>query len=285
MGGTGKSTLALAAALCISEGLAHIGMAVPEAQNVLILDWESEEDEQRTRLAELCEGFGLEKRAHVFYKPMRVSLPASVDSVARHMAVHNIQGLIMDSAALACGSDPEKADSTNNYFMALRALKPTWSLTIAHQPKAKEKDQFPFGSVFWWNSPRAIWWAQVSNKREDGSIHVGLFNRKTNNRPQAQPQGFKIQFGDGRTTISTENLRQVIDLRQQLSIGAQILEGLKDAHKNLSRGLSTAELADLCSCSESSIRATTSRMADTLVKLGNEWHLKAREVSQDPLSL
>ena len=65
MGGTGKSTLALAAALCISEGLAHIGMAVPEAQNVLILDWESEEDEQRTRLAELCEGFGLEKRAHV----------------------------------------------------------------------------------------------------------------------------------------------------------------------------------------------------------------------------
>lgn len=234
IGGTGKSVLMLAFAACIDQGIPYLDMVVQQ-RNVLYLDYEDEEENQRYRLDLLREGWQMEERPHVFYKRAEISLPSMADALAREIEAKNIEYMIVDSAALACGAEPETADAANAYFRTLRGLKLRGSVTIAHQPKEKERSNMPFGSVFWWNNPRSIWQLQKAQLEGEDMLHVGLFHKKANNGRLEPGIGFRLDFSQSKQiTVTAERVRDVPDLREHLSAIQQILTAIgewKSAHR------------------------------------------------------
>jgi len=251
-GGSGKSTLALAWATQV-EG------------PVLYLDYEDDETNLARRLQTLAAGANTTVQ-HVLYKRGEAALPTLADALSRQIARGGIRGLIVDSAGLACGAEPETADSANAYFRALRGLHVEWSLTIAHQPKAKEKSPMPFGSVYWWNNPRSIWQTRRSQEENSDVIHVGVWHRKSNNGKLQTPIGYQITFGAGVTALRDEPVRAVIDFRDYVSQKDRIIAALEDAQ---GQSLSYQELATLTSIDIKNLYVLVPRLSDRIAKNGS----------------
>ena len=152
-GGTGKSTLAIALATLLTTGRSDWGLTVCGTERVLYLDYEDGENNIKRHLDRVALGLGVARPA-VYYKRGDAGMVSIGEALARQCGELGITGLIIDSAALACGSEPETADAATGFFRTVRALPIDWSLTIAHQPKDKERADQPFGSSFWWNAPK-----------------------------------------------------------------------------------------------------------------------------------
>ncbi len=234
-GGTGKSTLSLMVALVTTTAQGYWQLR-PEGDpmTVLYLDFEDEIGPQRRRLSKLAEGLGCD-RPHIKWKRAEASLPQMAEALGRQVAREKIDAMIIDSAGLACGAEPESADSANAYFRALRSLRLKWSLTIAHQPKAKERDPYPFGSVFWWNNPRMIWRTGLSRSEGQGGsgIHLGLWNKKANNDDLHDPMAFHMRFSQGKIEVEAEAARRVEEFRDTLPQPQKVMAILEDAGKPL----------------------------------------------------
>jgi hypothetical protein len=224
-GGTGKSTVALALMACLSVGVSRWGFTVGEIAKVGYVDFEDSEDNLRRRLEALRQGLELPTRPSVFYKRGESSLAACAESLGRQCAERDIEGLVIDSAGMACGAEPEAADSANGYFRALRGLPIRWSLTIAHQPKDKERSMMPFGSVFWWNNPRMIWKATAMSKEGSDHLDIGLIHRKANNGRFEKSIGLHLVYRDGSVTINKSEASIPIEAQTN---GLRILEVLAD---------------------------------------------------------
>lgn len=271
-GGTGKSTLALMVAMVATTGLEfwQLRSGVEQAR-ILYLDYEDEEASQRRRLAKLAAGLGRE-RPHIHWKRAESSLTQIAESLSRQIAREKITALIVDSAGLACGVEPESADSANAYFRALRSLKIDWSLTIAHQPKGKERDPYPFGSVFWWNNPRMIWRTGLSrNDDNHDGIHLGLWHRKANNGMLGKPLAFHIRFVGDEIRVTREEPRSVAEFRGDLSEKERVLAALEDA----AGPLTYAELESITHIELGSLYVVVGRLSkdDQVQKLGNGFTL------------
>jgi hypothetical protein len=229
-GGSAKSTLALACACLITSGASNIGMTSDgNPGRVLYLDYEDDEGNLKRRVRSLATGMQLPATPHVFYKKATAALPNMADELSRLIVARKFDGLIVDSAALACGADPEKADTAITYFNALRAMNLRWSLTIAHQSKTmNEKDPMPFGSVFWFTSPRMIWQTRKAEEEGGKSIHVGLWNRKNSNGTLEKPRGYEVSWDRGETTVIPELPRSVVEHRPHLSANDRIHAAMED---------------------------------------------------------
>lgn len=173
-GGAGKTTIALW--LCQQIG------------KVLYLDYEWDASEIRDRMRQMGGGNGLR-----YMSGGGVPLADQLPGVRREIMEHGIQYLVVDSAGLACGGEPEKAEMAIRYFNALKALKIP-SLTIAHITKSGD-DQRPFGSTFWHFVPRLTWNVK-GNDETDGQLRVGFFCRKSNVTRRPKPFGVLVEFGD-----------------------------------------------------------------------------------------
>lgn len=173
-GGAGKTTVALA----LSRQLGR----------VLYLDYEWDASEVRDRLHAMGGSNGLR-----YMSGGGVPLADQLPAVKREIAEHGIEYLIVDSAALACGGEPEKAEMAIRYFNALKALSAP-SLTIAHVTKSGE-DQRPFGSAFWHYAPRLTWNVK-GNDETEGELRIGFFCRKSNVSRRPKPFGMLVEFGE-----------------------------------------------------------------------------------------
>lgn len=257
-GGIGKSTIALAIAVILSTGQARASLN-PEGQHrIVYLDYEDSEDNVADRLAHLANGFELTHSPQIYYKRGAASLPNMVDALSRQIAREKITGLITDSAALACGAEPESADAANTYFRALRALNLAWSLTIAHQPHNMIGDPRPFGSVFWQNNPRAIWHARKSQEEGEDILHLGLWHTKANNTRLSPPLGFKINHVEGITAVETEQIANVSDFHQHLKQPQRVLVAIKDAGS----GITYDELHQVTQIAKSSLYKVVERLGN-----------------------
>lgn len=226
-GGTGKSTIALAFAAMLASGMPRWDLEICDwPQRVLYLDYEDDIENFRRRLALIADGLGI-PRPQVFYKRGEASLPSMVDSFARQLAQLEIDGIIVDSAALACGSEPEKADTANAYFRAVRLLGVKWSLHVGHQPKDKDKSPMPFGSVFWWNNARTIVHAVGQEDFAHGGARVGLEVVKANHGRKGAVLGFSVKHTAQAIEIEQIDgkVRSMIDDREK----ARALEALHGA--------------------------------------------------------
>lgn len=233
LGGTGKSSLMLSMGACLDQGVNYLADDFDALRQVrvLYLDWEDEQNNQTWRLEMLREGWSMAERPNILWKRCDVSLVSMADALARQILSQKVQYLMIDSAALACGAEPETADAANAFFRALRGLSRSGivgSLIIAHQPKEKERSNMPFGSVFWWNNPRSIWQIQKAQEEGQDKLHVGLFHRKANNGPLERPIAFALEFDNKQIRIRSEAPKDVPDLREHLNANSQVVEAVRE---------------------------------------------------------
>jgi hypothetical protein len=176
------------------------------------VDYEDSTEEFFDRMNKIIKGMDgvgdIKNEIRYFPKPFR-PLHDMVPTLKKVILENDIGLVIVDSAILACGGEPEKADVAARYFNALAALGAT-SLTIAHETKA-ENHAYPFGSVVWWNSPRNIWNAQGKSDPDEtddtnrGPIEVGLFHRKCNSGPRTRMIATKTTFGEDSVKVELSN--------------------------------------------------------------------------------
>jgi hypothetical protein len=203
-GGAAKSYLTL----YLGGRLAQKGM------RVALFDWELAGDDHRDRLERL---FGPEM-PKVIYARCERPLVHEVDRLRRIVRDEFIELAILDSVAFACDGPPEAAEIAGKYFRSVRELG-CGSLHVAHINKGENADKKPFGSTFWHNGARATWFAKASEPPDDAeALTLGLFNRKCNLGPLRSPVGFRIEFGDTRTTFCRVDVRDDPDMAVAMTV-------------------------------------------------------------------
>lgn len=279
-GGSAKSLLSLIIAACLSRGISYIdGIAVhPKPLRVLYLDYEDTWETHYGRLKLLVEGLGMGTMPEIFHKVGTAPFPALATNLSRFIAAEGIEFMVIDSAGVACGADPETAGAATSFYRALLTCGVAQSLTIAHHNRIDETH--PFGSVYWWNTMRNIWLAKVQQEA-DGEIHLGLFHKKHNNQPERTPQGLSIQFFDSGITVARESARRVEAFKEHIYVRDRILTAIEDAMRATNRGLTTKELQEATGAAGGTVRTNLSRMADILIRIDERWVLKARDEEDD----
>ncbi len=252
LGASGKSYLALAMAACVSIPWTNNPLGWwpgTEPKRVLLLDYETEEDEATYRIKKLRKGMGL-PAFRMWYLHCALPLRDDLDRVSQTVLDNKVDLVIIDSVTGAVGGNLLEAEPVLGYFMALRQLKTT-TLSIGHTAKGVDplqptRKKTPFGSVFFENFSRMIYETQRAGQEGgDEDISVGMFPRKSNNWALARPTGFRIVFdNDAETvTIHRQDLADVADFAKSLSIGTRILAAVK--HGSMEIDKLKSELDDI----------------------------------------
>ena len=252
-GGTGKTYICLRMCLSLITGRPILGFTPTRKCKVLFVDYEASKGEFYDRFSKLISGLGPDveltdiMKGIRYFPPLGRPLHEIVPLLKKTIVEHGIDFVLVDSAILACGGEPEKADIAGRYFNALATLNVT-TLTIAHETKA-ENHAYPFGSVVWWNSPRNIWNAQGMNEVEDEDaevdpeqpIEVGLFHRKANNGSKARMVSTRILFQDSKVSLT---LGDQGNWDKEVSVSTRILRFLRARGVSNRKGID-AEFSDL----------------------------------------
>jgi hypothetical protein len=182
-GGACKSLTALLIEMAMAVGRPLAGFTPTRISKVGILDWESNKDTHGGRVWSLAQGLGIAP-PRIVYLAMDRPLADDLRRITRECRQHQLDVLVIDSAAYACDGAPEDAQAATRFFTALRSLRVT-PLIIAHMSKAAidAAEGKPFGSIYWENAPRLTWELRPDGRRDPGAIvtrQIGLYNRKSN---------------------------------------------------------------------------------------------------------
>jgi hypothetical protein len=268
MGGDGKSLLAMAAALAIQYGRSDLfgGHPILERRRPLWLDWEFDgwENAQRARAM-------LGDEPEIAYARCYGHLEKQIDRVEKLVNQFEAEFLIIDSAAFAAGGKPEESESVNALFNALRRLD-LGCLILAHE--TKESDHvMPYGSSFWWNGARNIWYlAKEQTQQQHGPVHldIGMFQRKTNKGRLWPDEAFSIDIeADAddemlECRVRQAEVRDIGGLAERASLTARVQHALRRQPRT------NRELAEWLGEKEDSIRKATARLAraERIVAIG-----------------
>ncbi len=234
-GGSLKSYLALAMAMCVQGGVPLLGWQ-PTQGNVLYLDWEMSADETNERLLRLQAGLQLPAEAAVIrYKRCDRSLADLVPELLEEVAANDIVMVVVDSAIAATGGDPNKPEVVNEVFTALRQLDVS-ALLISHvsgeHMEGDKKHKRPFSSVFWENWCRHIFEVRASEE-EANPRPVALFNTKSNMTGRLQPLGYQVSFDEeaGDITITRQDVLSVPEFGDRIPLSIRIRAALGHGRK------------------------------------------------------
>ena len=211
-GGTGKSTLALALAVCVAAGAEVLpGVRPVRSGPVLYMDWEDRAHVHAARLRKICNGLGISCPEEVYYQEMSMPLGDVVEEVQERVARTGAVLCICDSLALAAGGEPEEGKSAINYFRSVNSLRVT-NLSVAHVAKAdlREGEVRPYGSVFVRNSARAVW--SVRQQHLGNSVILEVNQEKTNRGKYAGTFRWRMKWEKDAlliTSLSDNELAQI----------------------------------------------------------------------------
>lgn len=262
-GAAGKTYLSLSVGLSVATGDPVLGDLSVIPDRVLVVDYETDVQAHRFRCDRLLAGMGLTWQPRLIdYWPARGRpFPDIAEAIRQKVRRDHIGLLIIDSAAAACGGEPEKAEVALAFFNAVARVGVTTHIT-AHVTKGDDP-QKPFGSAFWHNGPRATWYVKRIQNEDEDEIHVGLFNRKANDARLAKAIGLRIAF-DGETgpvTVEREDVASVPELASSRPLKQRILERLK-------QGAKTANvLAEELDALPGAVRARLSEMPKQVQKI------------------
>jgi hypothetical protein len=234
-----------------------LGLVAPSKVTVpLWLDWETNEDEFGWRLQRLCKGTGA-GYIEVPYQRCALALADDLERVLKLVDEHKAGCVIVDSVAGAAGGDINTAETAIRLFTALRRLN-TSSVLVAHTSKDENKRPTIFGSVFFHNYARQVWYMKRENADDEDNIRVGLFHKKHNNTRPSPPLGFTFHFdGDeGPISIERTNIHDSADFVKELSAGARILSLLREG------ALKPSTIAQELGMPEGTVRSTLRRLRD-----------------------
>ena len=238
-GGALKSLLALN----VAGELTKLG------HRVLLIDWELSAYDHRDRLHRL---FGADV-PDIRYVRAERAVTHEVDRLRKIIRDDRIDFAIFDSAGFGCYGPPEAAEAALTYFRAVRQLGEIGTLHIAHQTKSDEGDKAPFGSIFWFNSARSIWYVKPAEVTEPNVTMVGAFHRKANLGPLHSSLGFQARFSDDRISIESVNVADVGDLAAKLPLRERMKYLLR------SGAMTPAALADELDVKEETVKRTLRR--------------------------
>ena len=234
----------------LPPGLGHRG---------LYCDWEDSEYSHGSRMRLLMAGAGMDPQAQQSHYVKCVGgLEDNLGHLRQKIDALGITFLVIDSAAYACGGEPDKIEFAMRFFGAYQRLGVP-ALIIAHQTKESNK-QMPFGSVSWHNSARATWEIKHQQTAGDGAITIGLFHRKANNSELYKPLAFRLSFGMDEIIIAKADLLKSTELAKEMPL-AERIAGI------LLEGPATVEyLAETLEKPEATIRTTLYRYKDRFIQ-------------------
>jgi hypothetical protein len=286
-GGALKSALGLATALAVRTGMPLArGLEPTLTGEVLLLDYETTDEEQHDRLSSLACGLGLQGIPRgIHYRGQSRSLVDDIPRIRAEVARKDIVLVIVDSLLPAAGDDAKDDKVAVATMNALRSLGPEVTrLAITHITKAAASDRTgratPYGNVMWLNLARSAWEVRLAeSRREEGAAFVGLYHRKVNRGPLSPPIGLKWTFGPDQLPLAVQrtDLRDITELAARLPVGDRILALLRGGQR------STKAIADELELAEKLVRARLSDLhrAGKVVRLsdarGGEWGLTARQ--------
>ena len=185
-----------------------------------------------------------------------------IEAIKTAIERHGITFLIIDSAASACGGEPEKADITLRYFMALQKLGAgVTTLTIAHVAKGSDEMR-PFGSIFWENQARRTVNFSRTDDEDTDDMDVGVYFRKVNQGKKPKPMAFHVNFDNdiGPVTFTRTEVRDVPTLNGKRPIKWQIWDVLL-------RPMTAAAIADDIGQGVDTVSATLRNERSMFVRL------------------
>ena len=235
-GGIGKSLVGLNLIQGLHSGFTVAGLETVR-QNALWLDWETTRSLAYWRNSEILRGRGIEpgrwpdpekpespRGRMVFYREMVGSLSDNVETVADEIERFNIGTVLVDSAIPACGGEAEATKPTQDFFTALRAIKPAnrdlSTLIIAHVTKGSTNSTAtatPFGSTVWKDRARDTFELKASQLRNAAYSDFALHHRKSNMGPLHDPLGFRLTWANG-CTIESLDIKENAELVAGLPI-------------------------------------------------------------------
>ena len=231
-----------------------------------------EAEEAHGRLGMIAEGMGLPTPPRVFYRRCAGRLVDDVEGLAETVETKGIDLVVVDSAAPACGGNPNEPESVQGLFYGLRQLEVT-SLIVVHVSKsiAAGPVTSPYGSVFWSNLSRNVWQAQKEQEMGEDSIVVALWRRKTKVGPLLKPVTLKITFSP-RFSVEKVSPAEYRTLAAKLPLAERMAAALGNG------AMSSSALAEAIGAKTGSVRVTLNRRDDLFLHLdGNRWGLKARQ--------
>lgn len=254
-GDTGKSFLGILLAVLVASDTHCLGM-VPKEGPVLYLDYETDPETVWHRVNRISAGLNIPIPEEIIYRHMTQSVAADYEALNKIVSEEQIMFLVVDSAAPA-SIKPEESEHTIAYFNALRDLGPS-TLTIAHLSKGEREDR-PFGSIFWRNMPRSLYRVNAAHDPGSPQFLMGLKHVKSNNEQRQKDTAFQLVFGENDLVFTMAKAADIPELADTLPIHQRIALALKNMP------MTPKELNQyLPGTSEASIKTVLNRFRDKM---------------------
>ena len=231
--GSGKSLLALCAALTAVTGVSFAGLVPPPQPvgSVMYIDWEGTERSFRFRLDTLAGTAGIDPRdLGILYLDAtgRGRLCDIGTGIAHTLAEYSIEMVIIDSVSSAVGDTLSPADAT----ATMSAIK-LWgvpALLIAHSAKGAGRDgsrPSVYGAQAWTSAARLAILAEVEGQNEH-ELRVAIRNGKPgSDLGYIVPSLVTFRFGNGR--ISSVESSEYVERAKAKSVKQRLIEAFKES--------------------------------------------------------
>lgn len=231
-GGIGKSKLAAYFCLLIQRGLHEAGFRATPGQ-VLYLDWETDEEEQKRTLSMLQNGLTIEAVGDIAYRRCYAPLADDLQAIQRIVADKSIDYIVVDSLSGACGDDLTLQSVAAKFFQALAALR-VGSLLITHTAKNQGEKATAFGSAYWRNYARSMFELKQNQEDSPNMVNLGLFHRKMNADTLQRPIGLEFRYNGAAAYVTRKDVRDMPGLESHLPNADRIWQVLSDGAKDVS---------------------------------------------------
>ena len=231
--GSGKSLLALCAALTAVTGVSFAGLVPPPQPvgSVMYIDWEGTERSFRFRLDTLAGTAGIDPRdLGIFYLDAtgRGRLCDIGKDIARTLSERSIEMVIVDSASAAGGDTLSPAEAT----ATMSAIK-SWgipALLIAHSPKGAGRDgsrPSVYGAQAWTSAARLAILAEVEGQNEH-ELQVVIRNGKAgSDLGYIVPSLVTFRFANGR--IASVESSEYVERAKAKPVKQRLIEAFKES--------------------------------------------------------
>lgn len=236
-GGTGKSTMAAALAVSVSEGVAVVEGWTPRKGPVLYLDWEAGRGSLNRRVRGVAMGAHIPRVVQIDFMDCRRRGPLAgfAEDIARLVTLEGYGLVIVDSVGMAAGVGGESSDANESairLFSAFGYLSTT-VLAIDHVNRSDAdtttKKSRPYGSIYKSNLARATFELRRSNGA-DGSSVLGLYHTKANDAELMAPQALRVTHADDGAIYYQRELAMPVALTESLSLTERITAVLAEGY-------------------------------------------------------
>lgn len=211
---TGKSWMALLAAVCIASGTDFLNYCAPTGHKTLYIDYEDNPQVFSSRLHRLCEGLGLDYKeiaSRIGYYNPDGAIKDNIDILRQQIADGQFSLVVIDAGGDASGGSPMDEKLVIELFNSLKSL-PATKLILHHEPKSTNgvSDENSYYGTMYWRGRSRVAWRMLKEASDGRETIVKMILSKKSNLGHVEPLYVKIEHEDradalfnGRVTPAT----------------------------------------------------------------------------------